>query len=581
MARKLYEYMSPEAARVQIMESDDGKDLFMQGLFIQGDVENQNGRVYPREEIQRAVESVNSRLGKGETVLGELDHPEELQINLDRVSHIITDMHCDDANGMGKLKIIDTPMGNIARSLLKAGAKLGVSSRGSGNVNGSGKVSDFDIVTVDIVAQPSAPDAYPKTIYESLFNMRGGAVLFDTASAMTHDKTAEKHLMKQITSFINELKKQETTMAGTFNELLEGAGLSEDVRSTIQEAWDGRLSEAREELTAELREEFAQRYDHDKGLIVEAMDNFISTKVEAEIQELAEDKKTLAEQQVKYRRAISEHAKLLDSFVTKMVAKEVQELRADRGRVAEHVSKLDEFVSEQLAEELKEFHEDKKALVEQKVKMVREGKRELAEAKKNFIQKAANTVEGTINKVISEEVKSFRDDITSARENDFGRRIFEAFATEYNTSYLNEAKEIHAVQKQMADMAKALKEAQASIAERDDATKLVESKLRVAEDRYARNEKLNSLLAPLGKEKKAVMQDLLESVKTENLDKQFDKYLPSVLDGETPRAKKALTESVVKEHTGNKQAPAKAEAIDNTESVVEIDTIRKLAGLSK
>jgi len=207
MARKLYEYMGADQAGLKLFESEDGKDLYMQGLFIQGDVQNQNGRVYPRDEIQRAVESVNSRLSKGETVLGELDHPEELQINLDRVSHIITDMHCNDANGMGKLKIIDTPMGNIARSLLKAGAKLGVSSRGSGNVNESGKVSDFDIVTVDIVAQPSAPDAYPKTIYESLFNMRGGAVLFDTASAVTHDKTAEKHLMNQITSFINELKK--------------------------------------------------------------------------------------------------------------------------------------------------------------------------------------------------------------------------------------------------------------------------------------------------------------------------------------------------------------------------------------
>ena len=208
MARKLYEYMSPEHAKVQIMESQDGKDLFMAGLFIQGDVQNQNGRVYPKHEIQRAVESVNARLGKGETVLGELDHPEELQINLDRVSHIITELHCESANGMGKLKIIDTPMGNIARSLLKAGAKLGVSSRGSGNVNESGKVSDFDIVTVDIVAQPSAPDAYPKTIYESLFNMQGGAVIFDTASAMTHDKNAEKHLMNQIHSFINELKKK-------------------------------------------------------------------------------------------------------------------------------------------------------------------------------------------------------------------------------------------------------------------------------------------------------------------------------------------------------------------------------------
>lgn len=371
-------------------------------------------------------------------------------------------------------------------------------------------------------------------------------------------------------------------MANAFNTLLEGANLSEEAKVALQEAWESNLAEAREELTAELREEFAQRYEHDKGLIVEAMDNFISTKVEAEIQELAEDKKALAEQQVKYRKAISEHAQLLDQFVTKMVAKEVQELRADRQKVAEHMSKLDEFVSEQLAEELKEFHEDKKALVEQKVKMVREGKAQLAEAKKDFISKAAKTVEGTINKVISEEVKNFRDDITSARENDFGRRIFEAFATEYNTSYLNEAKEIHAVQKQLAEMEKQLTEAKAQVEAQKESTKLVESKLRVAQDRFARNEKMNNLLAPLGKEKKEIMQDLLESVKTEKLEESFNKYLPSVLDGDTRQAKKALTESVVtKEHTGNKQAPAKAVAEDNTESVVEIDTIRKLAGLSK
>ena len=206
MANKLYEYLSPELSKVQISESKDGKELFMAGLFIQGDVKNQNGRVYPKDEIAKAVDSVKERLQKGETVMGELDHPEELQINLDRVSHIIQEMHCDDSNGLGKLKIIETPMGNIARALLTAGAKLGVSSRGSGNVNESGRVSDFDIVTVDIVAQPSAPDAYPKSIYESLFNMRGGAQMFDTAKALTHDKSAEKHLMKAITGFINDLK---------------------------------------------------------------------------------------------------------------------------------------------------------------------------------------------------------------------------------------------------------------------------------------------------------------------------------------------------------------------------------------
>ena len=126
--RRLDEYLAPDHAGLKLMESEDGKDLYMSGLFIQGVVENQNGRVYPKEEISRAVNNIRTRLSKGETVLGELDHPEELQINLDRVSHIITDMHVEENDGMGKLKIIETPMGNIAKSLLKAGAKLGVSS---------------------------------------------------------------------------------------------------------------------------------------------------------------------------------------------------------------------------------------------------------------------------------------------------------------------------------------------------------------------------------------------------------------------------------------------------------------------
>jgi hypothetical protein len=206
--RKLYEYLDPGHAGIAISESKDGKELVMSGLFIQGDTKNQNGRVYPQREIQRAVENIRARLGKGETVLGELDHPEELQINLDRVSHIITDMYCEGANGFGKLKIIETPMGNIAKALLQGGAKLGVSSRGSGNVDNGGNVSDFDIVTVDIVAQPSAPDAYPKTIYESLFNMRGGAMIHDIATAATHDSSAEKHLVNNICKLINELNKR-------------------------------------------------------------------------------------------------------------------------------------------------------------------------------------------------------------------------------------------------------------------------------------------------------------------------------------------------------------------------------------
>jgi len=370
-------------------------------------------------------------------------------------------------------------------------------------------------------------------------------------------------------------------MAVTFKDLLEGTDLSSEVKTALQEAWESKVSEAKEELTAELREEFAQRYEHDKSKIVEAVDQFITDKVTAEISEIAEEKEALAKDRVKYHKAISEHAKLLDKFVVDMVAKEVKELRADKDRVNEHVSKLDEFITESLAAEIAEFHEDKKSLVEQKVKMVREGKRQLAEAKKDFISKAASKVEKTINSVISEEVKSFRDDITKARENDFGRRIFEAFANEYNTSYLNESKEIKTLQRTLAQMETQLNEAKASIEASKEATKITESKLRVAEDRYARKEKLNELMAPLGKEKKEIMIDLLESVKTEKLEDAFNKYLPSVLDGETPRVKKTLSESVKKEHTGNKASVATTEADDENDNVVEIDYIKKLAGLSK
>ena len=292
------------------------------------------------------------------------------------------------------------------------------------------------------------------------------------------------------------------------------------------------LFKFREELTAELREEFAQRYEHDKGLIVEAVDGFIKERIEAEMQELAEDKAKVAEERVAYKKAVSEHAKKLEGFVAEQLAKEVKELRADRTNVQSHVEKLDNFVVESLAGEIKEFHEDKQALVEQKVKMVREGKKQLAESKADFIKRAADKVEAVVNRVVSDNVQQFKDDITAARENDFGRRIFESFANEYRSSYLNESSDVKELEKQIADVKKELAESKAEVEAKAEATKLTESKLRIAEDKYARKEALDTLLKPLAKAKKEIMVDLLESVKTENLEKQFNKYLPSVLDGE-------------------------------------------------
>jgi hypothetical protein len=205
----LREHLTFDQANLVIESKESasgGKDLYMKGIFIQGAQQNHNGRVYPVNEISRAVESIKSRLEKGYSVLGEADHPDDLQVNIDRVSHMITDMWMEGENGFGKLKLIPTPMGNIIKTLLESGVKLGVSSRGSGNVTESGKVSDFEIVTVDVVAQPSAPDAYPTAIYERVMGSRRRAALMDVAYAATYDRSAQKHLESEMRRFIQNLK---------------------------------------------------------------------------------------------------------------------------------------------------------------------------------------------------------------------------------------------------------------------------------------------------------------------------------------------------------------------------------------
>ena len=192
---------------VSLTEGNNGKkDMHMSGIFLQGGIKNQNQRVYPVNEISHAVNSLMEKIQQGQSILGEVDHPEELTINLDRVSHMITEMWMDGPNGMGKLKIIPTPMGKIVETMLEAGVKLGVSSRGSGNVESNGMVEGFDIATVDIVAQPSAPDAYPTTIYESLWrNERRGDVLFELARASQHDPRAQKFLKEDLVKLIRDM----------------------------------------------------------------------------------------------------------------------------------------------------------------------------------------------------------------------------------------------------------------------------------------------------------------------------------------------------------------------------------------
>ena len=204
--KNLREHLTFDQANVVLENANEGKDLYLKGIIIQGGIRNANQRVYPVDEIGRAVKTLNDQISGGYTPLGEVDHPEGLNINIDRVSHMITECWMDGDNGYGKLKILPTPMGQLVKTMLEAGVKLGVSSRGSGEVDGSGNVADFEIITVDVVAQPSAPGAYPTPIYEHLMNARGGYKAYELAQATREDDKAQKYLKESLINIISKLQ---------------------------------------------------------------------------------------------------------------------------------------------------------------------------------------------------------------------------------------------------------------------------------------------------------------------------------------------------------------------------------------
>jgi hypothetical protein len=365
-------------------------------------------------------------------------------------------------------------------------------------------------------------------------------------------------------------------MLDALKTLFENDALSEDVRREIEEAWETRVKENRRAATAELREEFAQKYEHDKQTMVEAIDKMLEERLSSELQEFAEDRKQLAEAKAKYAVAMRENANLLKGFVMNQLSKEVSELHEDQVAMASKFAQLEEFVVESLSKEIVEFQEDKKDLAETKVKLVKEAKTKFAEVQKAFVTKSAALVSETVSKTLSKEMTQLKEDIETARKNDFGRKMFEAFASEYAGSYLNEKSEtakllkvIDAKNSQIAE-AKTLAVKAKRLAESVTAEKkqLVES---------ARREKImNGLVAPLGKDQKEIMTDLLESVQTERLQSAFDKYLPAVIDGNTPAKKKAVL-SEAKEITGNRNETIASSKADADNNVIDI---KRLAGLN-
>jgi hypothetical protein len=362
-------------------------------------------------------------------------------------------------------------------------------------------------------------------------------------------------------------------MLDALKNLFENNVISEEIKADIERAWESRLTEARTQVTQELREEFATRYEHDKSVMVEAIDRMLTDRLSVEISEFVEDRNQLAEAKARYAVKMRSDAEMMKEFVARQLASEVKELHEDQVQMASKFKRLEKFVVEALAQEIAEFHSDKQDLAETKVRLIRDGRKALGEMKEQFIKKAAKLVETTVEQTLSKEIGQLKEDIESARRNDFGRKLFEAFASEYQGSYLNDKSETAKLLKVIDKKDLEVAEAKHAV---EEATRILESKeaqVKALMESQERQAVIGELIAPLANSQKAIMTELLESVQTAKLRTSFDKYLPAVIAGQAPQKKKALVEA--KEVTGNKET----NSVSSSQADHNIVDIRRLAGL--
>ena len=368
-------------------------------------------------------------------------------------------------------------------------------------------------------------------------------------------------------------------MLDAIKPLLDSGIINESTQQAINEAWETKLNEAREQVRAELREEFAGRYEHDKQVMVEALDKMVTESLTAELAEFQAEKKALAEDRVRFNMHMTESADKFNNFMVTKLAEEIKELRQDRKQYENSIAKLESFVIKALAEELKEFEQDKRAVVETKVRLVAEAKEKLAQLQQTFIARASQAVKESVATKLESELTQLKEDIHTARENMFGRRLFEAFASEFAVTHLNENKEIRKLQTQIAETNRKLSEAVQAAQEKEAIVESKEREIRVIKESAERKQMLESMLKPLNKEKAAVMADLLESVQTSKLQSAYEKYLPAVLNNGTAKVVTAPQKAVLAESrsavTGDKTAKTVATAQPDT-NVVEL---KRLAGL--
>ena len=364
-------------------------------------------------------------------------------------------------------------------------------------------------------------------------------------------------------------------MLDAIKPLLDGGLINEEAQQQISEAWEAKLNEAREQVRAELREEFAQRYEHDKTVMVEALDRMVTEGLAVELQQVQAEKQALAEDRVKFQGKMKESAVKFNNFMVTKLAEEIGELRKDRKMHSEGIEKLENFVVHALAREIREFAQDKQDVVNTKVRLVREARSTLEGLKARFVTESAKKMSNAVSQHLKAELSQLQEDIRVARENNFGRRIFEAYATEFGATHLNEKAEVRKLHDTIAAKDAKLAEATQFI---EKAQVLVESKereMRVLKESNQREAALEELLAPLNKEKAEVMRNLLESVQTTRLQSAFEKYLPAVLEDRSSKAKQVIVESL-SEATGDKSARSPDADHESESNVIDL---KRLAGL--
>ena len=355
--------------------------------------------------------------------------------------------------------------------------------------------------------------------------------------------------------------------------MLESGLVNDETRTAINEAWQNKLKEIQTQMRTEIREEFAGRYEHDKEVMVATLDKMVSETLSIEIQKIKSERNEVAKLKLGALKEMKAAAKKFNTFASRALAEELAEFAHERKLSQSHKAKLEKFVMASLAEEINEFAQDKRDVTNTKVRLVAEAKNQLNRLKKKFVERSSKAVSNIVAETLNSEIKQLHNDIKIARQNNFGRKIYEAFATEFTGTYLNENAEVRKLKNKISKIGNQLAESKKQLVAK---TKLVESNqknVQLLKNRVQRENVLSELLNPLDKTKKEVMQQLLENVQTSHLRAAYDKYLPAVLSNKAQSFEKK-TKNVLHESAGNKTA--KFVPIDED----SLTDIKRLAGLN-